>query len=72
MKLLIRIKGVPALTATGAMLCRSFEGPVPDLRTLKLLAFQSGDVPVTFAVVDHGDISFYTFKSFQLPTDLSH
>ncbi|KAG9343727.1 hypothetical protein JZ751_013105 [Albula glossodonta] len=50
----------------------SFDGPVPDLRTLKLLACQSGDVPVTFAVVDHGDISFYSFKSFQLPTDLPH
>ncbi|KAJ8345517.1 hypothetical protein SKAU_G00297100 [Synaphobranchus kaupii] len=32
----------------------SFDSPVPDLRTVKLLAFQSGDVPVTFAVVDHG------------------
>ncbi|XP_048847758.1 tRNA-splicing endonuclease subunit Sen54 isoform X2 [Brienomyrus brachyistius] len=50
----------------------SFEGPVPDLRVLKQLAFQSGDVPVTFAVVDHGDISFYCFKDFQLPTDTSH
>uniref|UniRef100_A0A3B4ZXA6 tRNA-splicing endonuclease subunit Sen54-like n=1 Tax=Stegastes partitus TaxID=144197 RepID=A0A3B4ZXA6_9TELE len=48
----------------------SFDGPVPDLRVLKLLAFQSGDVPVVFAVVDHGDISFYTFKDFQLPTDV--
>ncbi|KPP78206.1 tRNA-splicing endonuclease subunit Sen54-like [Scleropages formosus] len=50
----------------------SFEGPVPDLRVLKQLAFQSGDIPVTFAVVDHGDISFYCFKDFQLPTDVSH
>ncbi|KAJ8389162.1 hypothetical protein AAFF_G00123680 [Aldrovandia affinis] len=50
----------------------SFDGPVPDLRVLKLLALQSGDVPVTFAVVDHGDISFYTFKGFRLPTDYSH
>lgn len=48
----------------------SFDGPVPDLRALKLLAFQSGDIPVVFAVVDHGDISFYTFKDFQLPTDV--
>uniref|UniRef100_A0A7N8WQK3 TSEN54 tRNA splicing endonuclease subunit n=1 Tax=Mastacembelus armatus TaxID=205130 RepID=A0A7N8WQK3_9TELE len=48
----------------------SFEGPVPDLRVIKLLAFQSGDIPVVFAVVDHGDISFYTFKDFQLPTDV--
>ncbi|XP_068581857.1 tRNA-splicing endonuclease subunit Sen54 [Cebidichthys violaceus] len=48
----------------------SFGGPVPDLRAIKQLAFQSGDVPVVFAVVDHGDISFYTFKDFQLPTDV--
>ncbi|XP_022064972.1 tRNA-splicing endonuclease subunit Sen54 [Acanthochromis polyacanthus] len=48
----------------------SFDGPVPDLRVIKLLAFQSGDIPVVFAVVDHGDISFYTFKDFQLPTDV--
>ncbi|KAM6957503.1 tRNA-splicing endonuclease subunit Sen54 [Aplochiton taeniatus] len=49
----------------------SFDGPVPDLRTLKQLAFCSGDIPVTYAVVDHGDVSFYTFKDFQLPTDVS-
>lgn len=48
----------------------SFDGPVPDLRAIKQLAYQSGDVPVVFAVVDHGDISFYTFKDFQLPTDV--
>ncbi|XP_062264803.1 tRNA-splicing endonuclease subunit Sen54 [Platichthys flesus] len=48
----------------------SFDGPVPDLRAIKLLASQSGDVPVVFAVVDYGDISFYTFKDFQLPTDV--
>ncbi|XP_040010767.1 tRNA-splicing endonuclease subunit Sen54 [Xiphias gladius] len=48
----------------------SFDGPVPDLRAIKLLACQSGDIPVVFAVVDHGDISFYTFKDFQLPTDV--
>uniref|UniRef100_UPI0037E85BE2 tRNA-splicing endonuclease subunit Sen54 n=1 Tax=Semicossyphus pulcher TaxID=241346 RepID=UPI0037E85BE2 len=48
----------------------SFDGPVPDLRAIKLLAFQSGDIQVVCAVVDHGDISFYTFKDFQLPTDV--
>ncbi|GAA6222102.1 tRNA-splicing endonuclease subunit Sen54 [Lates japonicus] len=48
----------------------SFDGPVPDLRAIKLLASQSGDVPVVFAVVDYGDISFYTFKDFQLPKDV--
>ncbi|XP_070704006.1 tRNA-splicing endonuclease subunit Sen54 [Pempheris klunzingeri] len=50
----------------------SFDGPVPDLRAIKLLVFQSGDIPVVFAVVDYGDISFYTFKDFQLPTDVYH
>ncbi|XP_038161533.1 tRNA-splicing endonuclease subunit Sen54 [Cyprinodon tularosa] len=48
----------------------SFDGPVPDLRVIKQLAFQSGDVPVVYAVVDHGDISFYTFKDFELPRDV--
>ncbi|XP_039595869.1 tRNA-splicing endonuclease subunit Sen54 isoform X1 [Polypterus senegalus] len=48
----------------------SFEDPVPSLHTLKRLAQQSGDVPVTFAVVDNGDISFYSFKDFWLPTDV--
>ncbi|XP_067313833.1 tRNA-splicing endonuclease subunit Sen54 [Pseudorasbora parva] len=48
----------------------SFDGPVPDLHAMKQLSFQSGDVPVTFAVVDHGDISFYCFKNFKLPTDV--
>lgn len=50
--------------------CISFGGPVPDLRALKTLALQSGDVSLVFAVVDHGDISFYTFKDFTLPTDV--
>ncbi|RVE70063.1 hypothetical protein OJAV_G00083500 [Oryzias javanicus] len=48
----------------------SFQGPVPDLRVIKQLAFQSADAPVVFAVVDYGDISFYTFKDFQLPQDV--
>ncbi|XP_075999329.1 tRNA-splicing endonuclease subunit Sen54 [Genypterus blacodes] len=48
----------------------SFDGPVPDLRDMKLLSFKSGDVPVVFAVVDIGDISFYTFKDFKLPSDV--
>ncbi|XP_015234890.1 PREDICTED: tRNA-splicing endonuclease subunit Sen54 [Cyprinodon variegatus] len=48
----------------------SFDGPVPDLSVIKQLAFQSGDVPVVYAVVDHGDISFYTFKDFELPRDV--
>ncbi|XP_019745327.1 tRNA-splicing endonuclease subunit Sen54 isoform X1 [Hippocampus comes] len=48
----------------------SFTGPVPDLAAIKQLSFQSGDVQIVFAVVDAGDISFYTFKDFQLPTDV--
>ncbi|XP_007524930.2 tRNA-splicing endonuclease subunit Sen54 [Erinaceus europaeus] len=46
--------------------------PVPDLCTLKRLSYQSGDVPLIFALVDHGDISFYSFRDFTLPTDLEH
>lgn len=49
---------------------QSFDGLVPDWHVLKQLSFQSGDVRVTFAVVDHGDISFYCFKDFKLPTDV--
>ncbi|XP_054616617.1 tRNA-splicing endonuclease subunit Sen54 isoform X2 [Dunckerocampus dactyliophorus] len=48
----------------------SFNGPMPDLRAIKQLTFQSGDIPVVFAVVDYGDISFYTCKDFQLPKDV--
>ncbi|XP_028311097.1 tRNA-splicing endonuclease subunit Sen54 [Gouania willdenowi] len=49
----------------------SFDDPVPDLRALKVLSRQSGeDVPVVVAVVDYGDISFYTFKDFHLPRDV--
>ncbi|KAK1877381.1 tRNA-splicing endonuclease subunit Sen54 [Dissostichus eleginoides] len=62
-------KSNPGKPYTRMCVC-SFDGPVPDLRAIKQLAFQSGDVPVVFAVVDYGDISFYTFKDFQLPTDV--
>lgn len=51
--------------------CRSDE-LVPDLHTLKRLSYQSGDVPLIFALVDHGDISFYSFRDFTLPRDLEH
>lgn len=61
-------KSHPGKPYTRMCVC-SFDGPVPDLNAMKLLSFQSGDVPVTFAVVDHGDISFYCFKDFKLPTD---
>ncbi|XP_006869640.1 PREDICTED: tRNA-splicing endonuclease subunit Sen54 [Chrysochloris asiatica] len=56
-----------------ARMCISgFDQPVPDLCTLKRLSYQSGNVPLIFALVDHGDISFYSFRDFTLPTDLDH
>lgn len=62
-------KSHPGKPYTRMCVC-SFAGPVPDLHAVKQLSFQSQDVPVTFAVVDHGDISFYCFKDFKLPTDV--
>ncbi|KAM9296222.1 tRNA-splicing endonuclease subunit Sen54 [Gastrophryne carolinensis] len=54
-----------------ARLCvRSFDEQIPSLLTLKAMAYQSGDVPVVFALVDDGEVSFYTFKDFQLPVDV--
>lgn len=54
-----------------AHLCvRSFDEQIPTLLTLKNLAYQSGDVPVVFALVDYGEVAFYTFKDFQLPVDV--
>ncbi|XP_043441226.1 tRNA-splicing endonuclease subunit Sen54 isoform X1 [Prionailurus bengalensis] len=56
-----------------ARMCISgFDEPVPDLCTLKRLSYQSGDVPLIFALVDHGDIFFYSFRDFTLPRDLEH
>lgn len=56
-----------------ARMCISgFDEPVPDLCSLKQLSYQSGDVPVIFALVDHGDISFYSFRDFTLPGNLEH
>ncbi|XP_045425875.1 tRNA-splicing endonuclease subunit Sen54 isoform X6 [Lemur catta] len=56
-----------------ARMCISgFDEPVPDLCSLKRLSYQSGDVPLIFALVDHGDISFYSFRDFTLPRDLEH
>lgn len=48
----------------------SFNEEIPSLRTVKTLAYQSGDIPVVFALVDCGEIAFYTFKDFQLPVDV--
>ncbi|XP_040291635.1 tRNA-splicing endonuclease subunit Sen54 [Bufo bufo] len=54
-----------------AYLCvRSFDEQIPSLRTMKSLAYRSGDVPVVFALVDCGEIAFYTFKDLQLPVDV--
>ncbi|KAM9208082.1 tRNA-splicing endonuclease subunit Sen54 isoform 3-T3 [Dugong dugon] len=56
-----------------ARMCISrFDEPVPGLSTLKRLSYQSGDVPLIFALVDHGDIFFYSFRDFTLPSDLEH
>ncbi|XP_060620667.2 tRNA-splicing endonuclease subunit Sen54 isoform X2 [Anolis sagrei] len=52
------------------MCVRRFDEQVPSLRALKQLAYQSGDIPVVFALVDNGDIAFYSFKEFKLPTDV--
>nr|XP_033817046.1 tRNA-splicing endonuclease subunit Sen54 isoform X2 [Geotrypetes seraphini] len=54
------------------MCVRRFEEQVPDLRAVKQLTYQSEDVPVVFALVDNGDIAFYAFKDFKLPTDMYH
>uniref|UniRef100_A0A8C3WFI6 tRNA splicing endonuclease subunit 54 n=1 Tax=Catagonus wagneri TaxID=51154 RepID=A0A8C3WFI6_9CETA len=54
------------------MCISGFDEPVPDLCTLKRLSFQSGDVPLIFALVDHGDISFYSVRDFTLPRDVEH
>uniref|UniRef100_A0A8D1U412 tRNA splicing endonuclease subunit 54 n=2 Tax=Sus scrofa TaxID=9823 RepID=A0A8D1U412_PIG len=54
------------------MCISGFDEPVPDLCTLKRLSYQSGDVPLIFALVDHGDISFYSVRDFTLPKDVEH
>ncbi|XP_030317917.1 tRNA-splicing endonuclease subunit Sen54 isoform X1 [Calypte anna] len=52
------------------MCVRSFDEQVPSLRALKQVTCQSGDVPVVFAVVEHGEIAFYSLKEFKLPIDV--
>ncbi|CAM4556270.1 unnamed protein product [Lepidochelys kempii] len=54
------------------MCVRRFDEQIPSLRALKQLAYQSEDVPVVFALVDNGDIAFYSFKEFKLPVDIYH
>ncbi|KAM6377178.1 tRNA-splicing endonuclease subunit Sen54 isoform 2-T2 [Pluvialis apricaria] len=54
------------------MCVRSFDEQIPSLRALKQVTYQSGDVPVVFALVDHGEIAFYSLKEFKLPVDVNH
>ncbi|XP_050175147.1 tRNA-splicing endonuclease subunit Sen54 [Myiozetetes cayanensis] len=54
------------------MCVRSFDEQIPSLRALKQVTYLSGDVPLVFALVDHGEITFYSLKEFKLPTDVSH
>ncbi|XP_061866896.1 tRNA-splicing endonuclease subunit Sen54 isoform X1 [Colius striatus] len=54
------------------MCVRSFDEQIPSLRALKQVTHQSGDVPVVFALVDHGEIAFYSLKEFKLPVDVNH
>ncbi|XP_067403657.1 tRNA-splicing endonuclease subunit Sen54 isoform X2 [Emydura macquarii macquarii] len=54
------------------MCVRRFDEQIPSLRAVKQLAYQSKDVPVVFALVDNGDIAFYSFKEFKLPVDTYH
>lgn len=54
------------------MCVRSFDEQIPSLRALKQVTYQSGDIPVVFALVDHGEIAFYSLKEFKLPVDVNH
>uniref|UniRef100_A0A670Y105 tRNA splicing endonuclease subunit 54 n=1 Tax=Pseudonaja textilis TaxID=8673 RepID=A0A670Y105_PSETE len=49
---------------------QSFDEQVPSLKIVKQLSYQSGDVPVVFAVVDNGNLTFFSFKEFKLPIDI--
>ncbi|NWH56889.1 SEN54 endonuclease, partial [Geococcyx californianus] len=53
------------------MCVRSFDEDIPSLRALKQVTCQSGDVPVVFALVDYGEIAFYSLKEFKLPVDVN-
>ncbi|XP_070596029.1 tRNA-splicing endonuclease subunit Sen54 isoform X2 [Erythrolamprus reginae] len=52
------------------MCVRSFDEQVPSLKIVKQLSYQSGDVPVVFALVDNGNLTFFSFKEFKLPIDI--
>ncbi|XP_038597842.1 tRNA-splicing endonuclease subunit Sen54 [Tachyglossus aculeatus] len=64
-------KNSPGLPYARMCVC-SFDEALPDLRAIKQLSYQSGNVPLVFAVVEHGEIAFYSFRDFALPTDLAH
>lgn len=49
----------------------SFDEQIPSLQALKQVTYQSGDVPVVFALVDYGEIAFYSLKEFKLPVDVN-
>ncbi|OXB76956.1 UNVERIFIED_CONTAM: hypothetical protein H355_014778 [Colinus virginianus] len=53
------------------MCVQSFDKQIPSLQALKQVTYQSGDVPVVFALVDHGEIAFYSLKEFKLPVDVN-
>ncbi|KFP70768.1 tRNA-splicing endonuclease subunit Sen54, partial [Acanthisitta chloris] len=53
------------------MCVRSFDEQIPSLRALKQVTYLSGDVPLVFALVDHGEIAFYSLKEFKLPIDVN-
>ncbi|NWW29873.1 SEN54 endonuclease, partial [Panurus biarmicus] len=54
------------------MCVRSSDEQIPSLRALKQVTYLSGDVPLVFALVDHGEITFYSLKEFKLPVDVNH
>ncbi|XP_021270339.1 tRNA-splicing endonuclease subunit Sen54 isoform X2 [Numida meleagris] len=54
------------------MCVQSFDEQIPSLQALKQVTYQSGDVPVVFALVDHGEIAFYSLKEFKLPVDVNY
>lgn len=61
-----------ALRTMGYFSLCSFDEQIPSLQALKQVTYQSGDVPVVFALVDHGEIAFYSLKEFKLPVDVNH
>lgn len=60
------------MRAMGCFSLYSFDEQIPSLRALKQVTCQSGDVPVVFALVDHGEIAFYSLKEFKLPVDVNY